>query len=217
MSSTTPTPVITSFEEAFKEQLMQIAKSHNLSWSFWREISNHYNDSSRLFHSVKHLDAVYSLLLEVREEISDWPMLMFAVAYHDIIFNPLRNNNQANSAALAVERLYELGVNKSRIDICEAHILATRKHDLNANSDTNYFTDADISIFGAGPDEYKAYYKKIREEYGIFPTVVYNPGRIKVLEHFLNMPRIFKTDYFAERFEKQARINLGMELQELLQ
>lgn len=216
MSTPTPTTVLASFEEAFKEQLMQIGRSQNISWSFWREISNHYNDSSRLFHTLRHLDSVYSLLLEVKEEISDWPMLMFAVAYHDIIFNPLRNNNQANSAALAVERLYELGVNKCRIDLCEAHILATRKHDFSLSSDTNYFTDADIAIFGADPEEYVEYYKKIREEYNIFPTVVYNPGRRKVLEHFLDMPRIFKTDYFADRFEKQARINLGMELQELL-
>lgn len=33
-------------------------------------------------------------------------------------------------------------------------------------------------------------------EYSIYSNVVYNSGRKKVLNHFLTMNRIFKTDFF---------------------
>ncbi|MNJ03033.1 hypothetical protein D3C73_1632060 [compost metagenome] len=51
----------------------------------------------------------------------------------------------------------------------------------------------------------------MRQEYAIYPDLVYNPGRKNVLLHFLAMDRIFKTDYFFEKYEKPARENLRKE------
>lgn len=42
---------------------------------------------------------------------------------------------------------------------------------------------------------------------------MYNRGRKKALKHFLEMDRIFKTDYFFQKYENQARINLQKELE----
>ena len=50
----------------------------------------------------------------------------------------------------------------------------------------------------------------------MYPDMMYKPGRKKLLEHFLAMPHIFKTAFFRERLEVQARENLMREL-ELLQ
>jgi hypothetical protein len=44
---------------------------------------------------------------------------------------------------------------------------------------------------------------------------LYNPGRKKVLKHFLDMKTIFKTAYFQEKYERQARINLASEMETL--
>ena len=51
----------------------------------------------------------------------------------------------------------------------------------------------------------------------MYPEVVYKPGRQKVLHHFLQMPAIYKTDYFIEKYEQQARNNMLYELKELEQ
>jgi predicted metal-dependent HD superfamily phosphohydrolase len=59
---------------------------------------------------------------------------------------------------------------------------------------------------------YSDYYKNVRKEYSIYPNLLYNPGRKKVLKHFLAMGKIFKTDYFYQKFEKNARLNLQKEL-----
>jgi predicted metal-dependent HD superfamily phosphohydrolase len=52
----------------------------------------------------------------------------------------------------------------------------------------------------------------VRKEYLIYPDLIYNPGRKKVLHHFLAMDRIFKTDFFYNKFEQQARQNLRKEI-----
>lgn len=91
-------------------------------------------------------------------------------------------------------------------------INATKKHDVHTDADINYFTDADLAILGSAENDYKTYFLKIRKEYRWYPDLVYNPGRKRVLQHFLSMERIFKTEYFFNKFESQARKNLGMEL-----
>jgi len=48
------------------------------------------------------------------------------------------------------------------------------------------------------------------------PDFIYNQGRQKVLKHFLAMNQIYKTDYFFNKYESQARTNLNIELEKLL-
>jgi len=102
-----------------------------------------------------------------------------------------------------------------QVNNCTAQILATKKHTWSNDSDTNYFTDADLSILGSPPAVYKAYVQSIRKEYKLYPDFVYNPGRQKVLKHFLDMPAIFKTAHFTNKYESQARMNLQEELRSL--
>lgn len=91
-------------------------------------------------------------------------------------------------------------------------IRATKNHNP-ADEETNLFTDADLSILGAAPEAYEQYTRQVRREYGLYPGFLYTRGRKKVLNHFLNMPRIFKTSGFYTRYEEQARKNLRSELE----
>lgn len=70
----------------------------------------------------------------------------------------------------------------------------------------------DLSILGADWDIYQTYIKNIRTEYKIYPDFAYNKGRIKVLQHFLDLEKIYKTAELQERFESQARRNLQQEI-----
>lgn len=42
-------------------------------------------------------------------------------------------------------------------------------------------------------------------------------GRVKVLNHFLGMERIYKSEYFFYNLEKQAKENIAMEIKQLSQ
>ncbi|PWK27962.1 hypothetical protein LV89_01369 [Arcicella aurantiaca] len=105
-----------------------------------------------------------------------------------------------------------IGVPLEMIELCKTQIMATKTHVLSENIDTNFFTDADLSVLGQSWEMYSEYYQNVRKEYAIYPDLIYNAGRKKVLKHFLVMERIFKTDEFYLKFEANARVNLEKEL-----
>ena len=77
------------------------------------------------------------------------------------------------------------------------------------------FTDADLSILGKPRAEYITYMDNVRKEYKMYPDFMYNKGRIKVLEGFLAMDRIYKTTFFHKNFETQAKDNITFEIKKL--
>ena len=183
--------------------------------TLWAEIERKYSDINRHYHTLLHLENLISQLEEVKNQIVDWDIILFAVFYHDIIYKSTKNNNEEKSAELAAKRLHEINFPQIKISICAALILATKKHLQTGNNDMDLFTDADLSILGQRWDQYAVYCKQIRKEYSIYPDLIYNPGRKKVLNHFLQMDRIYKSDYFYKKLELQAKENLLRELESL--
>jgi predicted metal-dependent HD superfamily phosphohydrolase len=187
----------------------------DLTIQMWAEIEKSYSAPKRFYHNLAHLTALLQFLLNYKQEIEHWNALLFSIFYHDIVYNVLRSDNEERSAATAVKRLQTLNVDPATINICTAQILATKKHADSGNKDTNLFTDADLMVLGQPAPDYQQYCKQIRKEYGIYPELVYKPGRKKVLLHFLQMPRIYKTSTCFSLFESQARTNLETELKGL--
>jgi len=203
------------FDQTFKAQLAKITTDTRLIEKLWKEIEVQYSKSGRFYHTLSHLDNLIVSLTPVLDNILDWQTIVLSIAYHDIVYNPLKKDNEEKSAELANKRLAELGASKFQREKCFSQIMATKTHSFSNDSDTNYFTDADLSILGSDEDDYVRYSQLIRKEYKYFPDFIYKPGRQKVLHHFLEMPRIYKTDYFYQYFELQARANLKNELKEL--
>lgn len=178
----------------------------------WTEIETAYSHPKRHYHTLQHLENLLTQLQEVKPQISDWDTVLFALYYHDIVYKATRKDNEEKSAELARKRLEELQYPADKIARCVAHILATKTHALSEDTDTNLFTDADLGILGADTQTYMRYAAQVRQEYAIYPDFMYNPGRKKVLQHFLRMEHIFKTEYFREKLEGQARRNMELEL-----
>jgi predicted metal-dependent HD superfamily phosphohydrolase len=180
-----------------------------LQEDLWQEIETNYSADNRYYHNLHHLEYLLEKLTAVKQEINDWDTVLFSLYYHDIIYNATSNDNEEKSAECAAKDLQLLGLIS---DKCVMQILATKGHTVSTDNDTNLFTDADLSILGESWELYQEYFQKIRKEYAIYPDAVYSPGRTKVLNHFLSMERIFKTDIFHEKFELNAKNNLTREL-----
>lgn len=179
----------------------------------WSEIEKSHSKKGRFYHDLSHLDHLLKMLSQVKNEINDWETTLFCLFYHDIVYKATSKTNEEESADLAEKRLTEIGYPKRKIEQCREMILATKSHNLSQNKDTTLFTDADLSVLGSDWETYFTYAKNVRKEYKIYPDFLYNPGRKKVLQHFLEMSGIFKTDYFFGKFEEQARSNLTRELE----
>jgi predicted metal-dependent HD superfamily phosphohydrolase len=178
----------------------------------WREIEINYTKKKRHYHTLSHIENLWKQLEIVKENIEDWDTVLFTLFYHDVIYNALKKDNEEQSALLAEKRMIQLGISATSIDKCKKQIIATKQHLKNTDSDTNYFIDADLSILGTNWEIYFKYLNDVRKEYSIYPNLIYKPGRKKVLEHFLGMERIYKTDYFFNNFEGQAKLNMQKEI-----
>lgn len=200
--------------EEFLKCLGKYEPSSQKQILLWSEIEKNYSDSGRHYHTLRHLDSLLAELLPFNNLFENWESIVFAIAYHDVIYNVLKSDNEEKSATYAVQKLKDIQAPSSVIDQCNSFILATKKHE-KADNETNLFIDADLSILGSKPEAYQVYTEQIRKEYKIFPDLLYRPGRKKVLAHFLAMDRIFKSDEFAGRYESQARLNLSAELETL--
>jgi predicted metal-dependent HD superfamily phosphohydrolase len=202
-------------KEIFTQLLQKYTGNQIMMDELWLEIETNYSNKKRHYHNLTHLSNLLREITEVKNKIQNWDILLFTLFYHDAIYNTRKSDNEEKSAELAEKRMKELNVPDGMIQLCKSQILATKSHVVSENLDTNYFTDADLSVLGKDWDTYETYCKNIRKEYSIYPALVYNPGRKKVLNHFLSMPRIFKTDWFYQLYEKQAKINLKKELENL--
>ena len=180
--------------------------------TYWSEVEKAYMNKDRHYHTLAHLENMLKELIEVQNQINDWNTILFSLYYHDIVYNVMKSTNEEQSAELAKKRMQAISVPAPVIDNCCQQIMATKKHLFRENTDTNYFIDADLSILGKDWFFYEEYTQRVRKEYNIYPDLVYKPGRKKVLRHFLDMEKIFKTTYFFDKYESKARQNLLKEI-----
>lgn len=196
----------------FTQLLKNYTSDEGLTKQLWSEIEKHYTSNGRYYHTLLHLQNMYTQLLAIKEKIKDWDTLLFSLFYHDVIYSIIAKDNEEKSAALVEKRLAQINYPQQKVQLCVQQILATKSHLFSTDNDTNYFTDADLTILGTDWPEYEQYTKAIRREYSIYPDLIYKPGRRKVLQHFLAMQQIYKTECFQQMFEARARENMQEEL-----
>lgn len=206
---------MTNLQKAFDDLVQKYSTSSEVSNRLWEELEGHYQAKGRYYHNLNHLEMLLKELVTVETQVKDWDSLLWALFYHDFVYDPQRKDNEAQSAECLRLKLAGMDYPKVRINICVEHILATKAHGDQSNPDTNFFVDADLSILGQKPTIYDHYAQQIRQEYQIFSDEIYQAGRQKVIQHFLNMDRIFKSDFFFEKYEKQSRENIKRELEDI--
>ncbi|MFL9843889.1 HD domain-containing protein [Flavobacterium rhizosphaerae] len=182
------------------------------SFTLWEDITVKYHGKKRYYHTLNHLEHMYSELCACKGAIQDWPAVIFALVYHDIIYKATAKDNEEQSAEYARKVLSKIGYPNDKINLCEEIILATKSHTISRNNSINIFTDADLAILGSSWEKYESYFKNVRKEYAVYPDILYKPGRKKVLQHFLDMENIFKTAFFRDKYETPARNNIKAEL-----
>jgi predicted metal-dependent HD superfamily phosphohydrolase len=172
-----------------------------------------YAEPHRAYHTGQHILALLHHATAADSSLDDPHAVAFAIWFHDAIYDPMRHDNEVQSAALARETLTKLG-DTAIIPAVEAMILATIKHQLpeNASNDLKLFLDFDLSILGTPPETYAAYSAAIRSEYSFVPEENYRLGRRAILENFLQRDALYFTDYGHQKWETQARLNLAAEI-----
>lgn len=161
----------------------------------------------RPYHNWIHVEKCLSLLeTRLKEFVTD--ELLFAIVYHDVIYNPASKTNEEDSVSVAKLDLSGIGVNLNRI---EKLILSTKHiHGFTTEDDeVQCMIDVDLSILGSSETEYIEYTKSIREEYSFVDYYDYSIARTEFLKKLLSRERIF---YKLTELEAVARKNLYDEI-----
>jgi predicted metal-dependent HD superfamily phosphohydrolase len=185
----------------------------------YAEPHRRYHTATHIMFVLRHLHDIASAHASVTQPS---PEVVAAGLYHDAIYDPRVDTNEAHSAELAARDLADIGWPTQRCDSVAAMIIATAGHladparprgdgDERAD-DTAMLLDADLAILGAEPGAYLSYVNGVRAEYAHVDDGQWRTGRSMVLQRFLDRPRLFITDYMYAAAEHRARANIESEL-----
>jgi predicted metal-dependent HD superfamily phosphohydrolase len=149
---------------------------------------------------------------ELAHAADDPDAVRLAAWYHDVVYDPRRDDNEQVSAERARAGLRGL-VGADRVERVVRLVLLTAGHDpAPGDADGAVLCDADLAVLASPPARYAAYASAVREEYAHLPDEVFLPGRAAVLEHLLALPALYRVPDVAAEWEPRARANLTAEL-----
>ena len=184
----------------------------------WAALREAYATPPRAYHNFSHVEEV----LRHYDEVASGPgweqpeEVRLAVLYHDAIYEAGRKDNEARSAELAVAHIARWlpgrGIDAARV---AELINLTARHgslvpgDVDVDRDAALFLDCDMAILAADEATFAAYDRGITTEYrGHVPAWLFKLNRRRFLKGLLSKERIFLSDWFHERLDTKARINL---------
>ena len=194
----------------FQTLCQNFTKDHKLVNTLWKEIEEKHSEPTRYYHTLKHLEHIYSELSKP-DAVTE-----FAIFYHDIVYDVSCSDNEEQSALLCAKRLTLLGVKSKLIEEVTKLIIETKTHEPSSKHNA-LFLDADLAVLGSSKDVYKTYTQNIRKEYATYSDNVYSEGRKSVLKHFLEKKTIYISDYFYDKYEQHAQKNILIEYNSLTQ
>lgn len=209
-------PSVSELSHCFEQHLLSSAHCNvepAQVYGLWQDIAIRYNETGRAYHTLNHLQQLFSQFEHIKHKLQQPSIIALALFYHDIVYEPTRNDNELKSAEYA-QAVLDNYLNDAQIKRVYHLILMTAEHELNDKKDTDaaYLLDMDLSVLGASWPEYEQYAKSVRQEYAHVAKVAYRLGRTEVLKGLLAHPRLYLTDYYYQRLEDQARKNIQREI-----
>jgi predicted metal-dependent HD superfamily phosphohydrolase len=178
----------------------------------WAAVVEAWSQPHRRYHGLAHLAAVLGVVGELAHAAADPDAVRLAAWYHDVVYDPTRDDNEQVSADRARAGLRGL-VEEARVEEVVRLVLLTATHDpAPGDADGAVLCDADLAVLAGPPEAYARYASAVREEYAHLPDEVFLPGRAAVLEHLLALPALYRVPDVAAEWEPRARANLTAEL-----
>ncbi len=177
--------------------------------SLFLDLEKHYSEPSRSYHNAQHICDCLEQLDLASHLPSHAEEVEHALWFHDAIYDSRAKDNEERSAIWAKVELQQQGASELVIPRIVGMILATQHTRELITHNEKIIVDIDLSILGRVPEVFARYDIQIREEYSWVPEEQYRAGRSAILESFLDRKAIYSTDFFRDRYEARARMNLA--------
>ncbi len=187
--------------------------------SFAEGLLLQYRRWPRRYHSEQHLLACVRAAEALRPTLPSPDAVVFALWFHDAVYWPWRRDNELRSAVQARDAAQRLHLGKPFAGQVHALVMATAHlagpPQTDGDPATDWVLDIDLGILGAPPEAYDRYEHDVRREYFFVTPWTWRKGRGAVLRHFIDQPRIYRTEHFHALLEERARDNLHRALRSL--
>lgn len=176
----------------------------------YADLVRRYGEPWRAYHTMQHLEESLAWF-EASGHLAEHPAeVESALWFHDAIYDPRRDDNEDLSAQLAVTRLLSMDAPPDFARRVAELVLVTKHCRVPSNPDERLLVDIDLSILGAPPERFARYERQLRVEYSFVPEAVFRQKRQAILKGFLARPSLYATEFFRNRLEQQARVNLTL-------
>ena len=166
-----------------------------------------YSEPQRFYHTLTHIEHCLSLIDKISSELQSPEALELAIWYHDVIYEPGAIDNEQLSADLFMANT-DGNFDDTLRDTVYQHIMATVHDGAEIkHADTKYMLDIDLSSFGRPWAEFIQDSHNLRLELEDWPDDVFYQRQKYFQDKLFGQPRFFKSDYFYDNYEAQARQN----------
>ncbi|KAJ9601537.1 hypothetical protein L9F63_000280 [Diploptera punctata] len=212
-----------TLEKQWNEATKDFSKSVADEW--WTKILKKYSEDGRNYHNIQHLEEKLEHLNSVKQVLKNPDAVVLAIIFHYYEYDPKavdcveKNCEHFNKFADESGIPKESELHSTVLELLQAattHSTDAHKTDGQYGSnDLHFFLDIDMAVLGSEPEHYLDHIAKVQQEYAFLPETIYNNLRLKVLQSFLQIPNIFATKEFRDKFESQARTNIQKEVEKL--
>lgn len=172
----------------------------------WSKLERRYSEPHRVYHDRQHLAHCLEQLDLADRLIAHPDRVEVAIWFHDVINDPGDANNERRSAdyfrALATGAL-----DHGFIEDVVGLILVTTHRRAPTDPDQQFICDIDLASFGCPWECFIRDSGRVKAEFTGTEEEYYR-GKRAFLLGLLARPRIFLTDFFNSRYERQARDNI---------
>ena len=172
----------------------------------WSKLERRYSEPHRVYHDHQHLAHCLEQLDLAGGLIARPDQVEVAIWFHDVINDPGSADNEQRSAeyfrGLATGAL-DPGFIAAVVDL----ILVTTHREAPVDPDQQFICDIDLASFGCPWECFIHDSNRVKAEFTGTEEDYYR-GKRAFLLGMLERPRIFYTDFFNARYERQARDNI---------
>jgi len=197
------------------QRMWQELGARSTSGGLLNQLMAAYSQQHRRYHTLQHLRECL-LHAQATRTLAQRPAeVELALWFHDAVYDPQRDDNEARSAQWARASIDQAGCDPAVGERVSALVLATRSHAASTDPDTQLVLDIDLAVLGASPARFDEYEAQVRAEYAHVSDADWRAGRSRLLQRFLDRPRLYLTDAYHGALEARARDNLARSLQAL--
>ena len=142
------------------------------------ELIKNYMEPHRVYHTLDHIYSMFQVAQEHNIKLSDEQVL--AILFHDAIYIPGRQDNEAKSAECFMEYCFNLKTVPFDADIVKTIILETKGH-VPSIEESKIVLDLDL--------------------YGISQSDLFNKNSIAIKKEFQDYLKISDTEYYTNNLK----------------